>query len=85
MVDVGSAGMKRKGRRPLPKVSAPTGQDGFEQFPNTIEGTLQGLGAFTRGVNEGSRPGDRRLRTFGILFLGLLVAFGIAAWLASVL
>ena len=85
MVDVGSAGKKRKGRQPLPKVTARTGQYGFEQFPNTIEGTMEGLGAFSRGVNAASRRGDRRLRTFGLVFLGLLVAFGIAAWLASVL
>jgi hypothetical protein len=81
---MGSAGKKRRDKRPLPKLTAPTSQHGFEQFPNTIEGTLSGLGSFTRGVNASSR-GDRRLRSFGLAFLGLLVAFVIVAWFASIL
>ena len=82
---MGSAGKKRRDKQPLPKVTAPTSQHGFEQFPNTIEGTLSGLGSFTRGVNASSRSGDHRLRNFGLAFLGLLVAFVIVAWLASAL
>jgi hypothetical protein len=82
---LGSAGKKRRDKRPLPKVTAPTSEQGFEQFPNTIEGTMSGLGSFTRGVNASSRSGDHRLRNFGLAFLGLLFAFAIVAWLASVL
>jgi hypothetical protein len=81
---MGSAGKKRRETRPLPKVTRPTRQDGFEQFPNTIEGTLSGLGAFTRGVNASSRSGNHRLRNFGLAFLGLIVAVVIVALLASV-
>jgi hypothetical protein len=67
--------MNRKGRSSLPKVHqdapAPTG---FEHGAYTIEGNVERMGAFARGVNRTSGAGRWTTRIVVAAFALLLLA-----------
>jgi hypothetical protein len=69
---MGSSGMKRRGRKHLPKVEGPIAPTGFEHSPYTFEGTVERMGAFARGVNA-RRRAHGRARVFGIALLGFVL------------
>jgi hypothetical protein len=73
---MGSGGMKRKGRRHLPKISGEaSGTLGFQHSAWTPPGQIERARGFAQGLMTESRRSRREFRVFGVVFLGIVVLF----------
>jgi hypothetical protein len=83
---MGSSGIKRRGRRHLPKLrDGRLVPSGFERGAWTWEGTLDRAGAFVRGLSADSRDSQRRLRIQARGFELILLLMAAVALLAHFL